>query len=322
MRFPLLHSASSLHLAAVRFSIPIALLLVFATVGGVWWSQTRHMDFLTPPSQAKLEEIRAKSEASIRWTDKVEFPVPVKVTPLPPVEPPQPKIDLGDLATALTLQNYAERTPQGSAQMIKLATALEEKGEYQRAWLAWERVLDLTKPDASQAAATISAVQHLRQTQPPWNSKPEAAVQLTLNISTGKKLAKALTPILETLAMDLNQASSGIVKIKPKLVPGKNNTSVKGPIAISLSGPDPKSTTTEVLAFTIDSPATLRNDVLKTIYQLIANHLARATAYTPLTDLADGQSPLDALHFRVTRLCWSEFAAALNTPAPAVPKNR
>ena len=305
----------------MRVPIPVVIFLVLAVVGGVWWGGTRDLDFITPPSQAQLEGIRVKIESSLPQTDRVDDAISVPVVapeppPPPPVEPPKPVIELGDLSHPPTLQDYATRSPEGSSHLIELATLLEEKAEFQRALLAWERVIDLTQPDESQAATAVSAIKRLRATQPDWNAKAETAIAISLRAGTAVKLAKTLTPVLEGVARDLERASSGIVKIKTTVTAGKISSTIKGPapIAIWLAGPDKKSVSTEVRSFTVDSPETLRDDVLKAVFQLVQSHLRRATAYTPPADLATGESPQDALNHRLTRLCWSEFATTLNLP--------
>jgi hypothetical protein len=231
-------------------------------------------------------------------------------------------VDLGDLTAPMTLQIYGEITPQGSTHLIELAMTLEEKSEPRRALLAWERVLDLTKPDETQAATAIAAIKRLRPTLPDWNLKPETAITITLHAGTGKKLAKTLTATLESVARDLERASAGIVKVKHAVTAGKTTSAGKEPVPVALwlTGPDKKSSSTETLSFTVGSPETLRQEVLKTVFLLIQNHLKSATAYTPPVALTDGEDPLDALKFRVTRLCWSEFAAAMNQ-ALKIPAN-
>ncbi len=310
----------------MRVPIPIVILLVLAVVGGIWWNNTRRMDFMTPPSAAELVEIRQKIESSLPQADQPENAIsapPVEKAPEPPpppVEPPKPKIDLGDLTTPPTLHNYGEITPLGSTHLIELAAALEEKGESQRALLAWERVIDLTKPDATQAATAIAAIKRLRPTLPDWNTKPEAAITIELHAGTGRTMAKTLTPILENIARDLETASAGIVKVKTKVTAGKNTPAKKPvPIALWLSGPGKKPASTEVLSFTLESPDTLRQEVMKTVFLLVRSHLGRATAYTPPAALTAGEDPQSALNFRITRLCWSEFAAALNPPQKKTP---
>lgn len=305
----------------MRVPIPVVIFLVLAVAGGAWWGNTRHMDFVTPPPETQLAEIRVKIESSLPQTDQVDDAISVPVAappppPPPPVEPPKPVVELGDLTIPPSLQDYGVRSPEGSAHLIELATLLEQKEEFQRALLAWERVIDLTHPDESQAATAVSAIKRLRPTLPDWNAKPETAITLSLRAGTAKKLAKTLTPILEGVARDLERASSGIVKIKTTVTAGKISSTTKGPVpvAIWLTGPQKKSVSTEVRSFTVDSPEALRDDILKAVFLLIQSHLGRATAYTPPAGLAAGESPQDALTFRITRLCWSEFATTLNLP--------
>ena len=318
----------------MRVPIPVVLFLILTVVGGAWWGNTRRVDFVTPPSEAKLAEIRVKVESSLPQTDQVDDAISAPVLPPPPppppIEPPKPIVELGDLTTPPSLQDYGVRSAEGSAHLIELATLLEEKSEFQRALLAWERVIDLTHPDESQAATAISAIKRLRPTLPPWNAKPETAITISLRAGTAKKLAKTLTPALEGVARDLERASSGIVKIKTSVTASQISRTTKGPapVAIWLAGPEKKSVSTEVRSFTVESPEALRDAILKTVFLLIQSHLGRSTAYTPPAGLAAGESPQDALNFRITRLCWSEFATTLNLPpkkaepAPNRPKIR
>jgi hypothetical protein len=309
----------------VRVPIPVVILLILIVCGGMWWKNTRHLDFMTPPSVARLEAVREKVKAELPPEEVPEIVVPPVVQepepPPPPPEPPKPVVNLGDMTTPPTLQQYGERVPQGAQHLIDLARALEEKGDFPRALLAWERVIDLAKPNAEQAATAISSVKRLRPTLPDWNSKPEAMISIVLYASTGKANVKALTPILAGVAKDLEAASSGIVKIKATVNAGKTSKPGKGPapIALWLAGSVKKQSSTEVLSFTAESPETLRAEILKTVFLLIQSQLMRTTAYTPIAALASGEDPQNALNFRVTRLCWSEFAAGLNLPPKKKP---
>ncbi|GAA5124875.1 hypothetical protein JIN84_13290 [Luteolibacter yonseiensis] len=309
----------------MRIPIPVVILLVITVCGGVWWKNTRHMDFMTPPSAAKLEEVRLRVEAELPPEEIAAVVPPVVVKepepPPPPPEPPKPEIDLGDLATPPILQQYGERVPQGTEHLIELANALEEKGDFPRALLAWERVIDLARPDAAQAAGAISSIRRLRPTLPEWNTTPEAMIPIILYASTGKTNVKTLTPVLTGIAHDLEAASSGIVKVKAVVNAGKTSKSGKGPapVALWLAGSVKKPSSTEVLSFTAKSPETLRAEILKTAFLLIQSQLVRTTAYTPIAALAEGEDPQSALNFRVTRLCWSEFAAGLNLPPKKQP---
>ncbi len=277
------------------------------------------MDFMKEPTAERLAEIRVKAGSSVTTPDdKSSASAQELETPPPPPEPPHREIDLGDLSHPPKLRDYAERAQQGAETLIILAGELEDKGEFQRALLAWERVLDCTKADSAQAEATIAAIHRLRPTLPDWPGPP---IQITLNAGTGKKLAKPLTTALETAARDLERASAGIVKVKAVVTPGKAASPAKGPVPVALwlAGTAKQSTSTDVLSFTVDGPEKLPEELMKAVFALLRARLVSGTTHTPPAPLAEGESALAALHDRVTRACWNEFAAGLNLPKKKKP---
>ncbi len=307
----------------MRVPIPVAILLVLTVVIGIWWGNTRHLDFMKPPSEATLAQIRVNIESSLPKQNEIDAATSLPVVeplpaPPPPAAPPKPPIDLGDLAAPPTLHEYGNLPSKGADYMIELATALEKKGEFQRGLLAWERVLDLTKPNEAQAAMAVSSIQRLRPTLPDWNTKPEAAVKIMLHAGTGRKLAKILTPILDDVARTLEISSSGIIKVKAKVTAGKTNTAANAstPVALWFAGPDKNSPSTEVLSFTVDSPEAIRSEIFRTVLLVIRGHLSRTTTYRLPSALGNGDDPQQALDSRVTRLSWNAFATSLNPPAP------
>jgi hypothetical protein len=279
------------------------------------------MDFTTPPPAAKLEQVRQRVQSTLPKVELEKSTPPVaiveKPAPPPPAPPkPKPIVDLGDFKAAPSLSEYTKNSVDGSDSAIELATQLEAKGEFKRALLAWERVIDLTKPDDRQAGVAIASIQRLRPTLPLWNEKPKLARPITLHASAGKKMAKSLLPILEEVARDLERASSGIIKVKVKVSAGRTNAPAQQatPVAIWLTGADSRSSSTTVRSFTVDSADALRPAILKNVFRITRSHLSRWTTFTAPADLNDAENPLDALSYRLTRLCWSEFAAALNPP--------
>ena len=307
----------------MRVPIPAVIFLIIAVIGGVWWHGTKDKDFLTPPSPAKLQEIQTRVESSFPQTDKVDDAISEPAVPIVPekpvvVEPPKPEIDLGDLNAAPTLTQYGERSPQGAVSLMELAAALEQKGQFQRALLAWERVIDLAKPDEAQTQTAVSAIKRLRPTLPDWNTDAAKKIQITLHAGTGKTMAKPLAPALEQAARDLEKAAAGMIKVTTEVTAGKSNAKGPTPVALWLTGSAKKPISTEVLSFTVQSPETLHPETLKTIFQLVRSYLAQSTSYTAPAALADQENPQDALNFRITRLCWNEFATALNLPPKKV----
>ncbi|MEX1049113.1 MAG: hypothetical protein WED15_06275 [Akkermansiaceae bacterium] len=298
--------------------IPVVIFLVLAVVGGVWFGKTRGFDFMSPPSEARLNEIRVKVESSFPQADQPEDAISVPTAaPEPPPEPVKvkPSFDLGDLGTPPTLAHFAERADLGADHLAELAKRLEAGGYFQRALLAWERVLDHTAPDAGQAADALRAIRRLRPTLPNWNTESAQAVSITIQAGTGRTVAQRLAPILEEVARELELASSGTVKVQTHVTAGRDLPgTTPSPVALWLGGPEKDSATTEVLSFTAKSPERLRQEVLNTLYLLLRGELDRSTDLTPPAELAADADPREALEFQVTRLGWKQFAETLNRP--------
>jgi hypothetical protein len=300
----------------------VVILLILTVVGGSWWFNTRNMDFLTPPSSTQLEKVRIKVESSLPQVDRVDDAIseppalPVPETPLPPILETKIPVEIGNLTEPVVLKSYADIAPRGSAYLAELAAALEEQSELRRALLVWERVLDVTHPDDTQTSAAITAIKRLRPPLPIWNSSPQDAIPVTLQASTSKKNIKSLVPVLDEVARDLERASSGIIKVKTIVLAGKSSTKARSPspIALWLSGPDPKSSRTAVYSFTVQPPKTLRQEILKSVFLLVCGQLGRQKIYSVPPPLLNQQDPLDALNSHITRLAWSEFATSVNLP--------
>lgn len=308
----------------VRVPIFIVLLLAITVVSSTWWVGTRGYDFLTPPSAETLAFARLQASKIGSVSSPNDLPVPSTPQdgqlPKPPVpeSPKEPEIKLGSLETAPGLEAYAVDSQQGAEHLVKLATALEAKGSFQRALLAWERVIDLGKADAETQLTAVSAVKRLRPTLPSWNIDPEGAIPLVLHAGTGPATAPTLKPLLEEAARLLGDASDGVVSVIPDIAIGKKAVDATGPapIAIWLSGSEKDAPSSEVLSFTVSDPAALRDQLFRTLYKLVSSQLSGKTAYTPPLTLQSTDDPIDGLTHRVTRLCWREMAVALNLVPP------
>jgi hypothetical protein len=309
----------------VRIPIPLVILLALSVIGGVWWINTHQMDFLTPPSQQEIAAIKARVEATAAQPERLGEPVkpPSLKNPDPSVtasatEQKAPGIELGDLDSPPTLEAYSDRALDGHQKLAELAALLETEGEFQRSLLAWERSIDLTKPDPAQTATAIAAIRRLRPTLPDWNSDPNAAIQIVLHAGTGQTLADALRPALEEAARELTNASAGILNVTSTLAVGKRATS-KGPtpVALWLSGPSKESASTDVLSFTVASNDVLKDEIYKTAFLLISSHIKRAGQYTPPPDPVNAETAVEALESNITRLSWREFGKSLNASPAA-----
>jgi hypothetical protein len=298
----------SRQLAAVRVPIPVVILLCLAVVGGFWWHGTRDTDFLKPPSEAELESIRNRVKAEIPRSDHAEEPTvpgrpPRASQPPPPAKKPP------------ILSEYADEAFHGSAHLIQLATELEANGEFQRALLAWERVLDSTTPDEPQMESAISAIKRLRPTLPDWNKEAATGIPVSLQAGTGEKSAPLIEPQLAALARDIEHASAGILRVTSTVNAGRdpeNSGDHPAPVALWLAGPNAESRSTDVLSFTLVTPENLPVDLRTTVYQLIRSHLATVPGPTTPPELREGTDAADALQSHITRFHWQQFGSLLN----------
>ncbi len=302
----------------------LVILLILTVIGGVWISNTRHVDFLSHPSREELEKTRVKVASSIPQADQVDDAIsapPAPAPPPPPIQAPEPTLKPADLTNPITLRSYGSLSPKGPDHLVTLATLLEEKGEKQRALLAWERVIDATWATPKQTTTAHAAIHRLRPNVPNWNPKPDLALLVTLHANTSRKFTKSLTPVLDEVARELERASSGIIEFKSKVTSGKTSASADRdtPIAIWFSGPDKKSPSTPVITFTADRDNRLNQEIEYAIYQLLRDHLGHIPNYARPVEVTAMADARNALHDFITRRGWNAFGTAMNPPPPPPP---
>jgi hypothetical protein len=305
----------------VRVPISVAILLCLSLVAGLWWHGTRGMDFMAPPSQAELESIRSTVQGSLRDAKVAHVAVssaaPARA-PIPPpdVLEPKPAIELGDLKTEPVIHEYTDLAGKGAEHLINLAVLLETEGEFQRSLLAWERVLDSGKPDATQTAAAVQAIKRLRPTLPDWNSDPARRIAVTLHAGTGRRTATTLKPVLESMAKEIEKASSGVLQVTAKITAGKDPRKVTGPAPVALwfGGAAEKSRSTEVLSFTVASNEKLADEVRKTAFEVVRGYVGKGLRHSQPPPLFEGETVSEALNSHITRMLWREMGTLLNHP--------
>jgi hypothetical protein len=305
----------------VRVPVYIVILLVVALVGGLWWQGTRKYDFVSPPDEATLAAVREEASrefASLKPAG-VDLPkIDIETPPSTAVAIVEPTFDPGDIETAPGLNSYAVESQQGAAYLVKLATALEQKGAFPRALLAWERVLDMGKAEPEFYRVALDSIKRLRPTLPPWNIDPEATLPIVIRAGTGPDAAEVVKPVLEAVARDITLYSGGILTVTTDLTVGKQvaGASATAPVAVWLSGPAKDSPATAVISFTLEHPKEAKSQILSSVYDLVRGYLRQKTAYVPLPDRPLDEDPAQAVQYRVTRLGWRELGTLLNTKTP------
>lgn len=296
----------------MRVPIYLVIPLCLVVVGGVWWTGTRDRDFLKPPSEEELAIIREKVIVPLPPADHPDDAD--EATEMPqqtesPVSPPAHPVD-----ALPNLADYRDLALKDAASLVELARQLETRRELRKSLLAWERVLDSTAPDEARALEALQAIKRLRAGLPEWNANAAAAVPITIHAGSGKTTAALLLPVLEAIARDLEQASSGILKVTSSVAVGQDIPEHQGPVPIALwlAGSDAGSPSTEVFAFTFGASENLHDEVVKTLFKLIRRHLGRAASLTVPEAITPVERPMELMQTHVTRLGWRELGAELN----------
>jgi hypothetical protein len=298
-----------------RVPIPVVILLALAAIGLPWWQGTRHMDFLTPPSEGTLARVRARAALAQQEKSNL-FSISRELKEKPAIESPiraAPAINPGDPASPAPLNAYAEHAAEGAAAFITLAVHLEEQGGNARALLAWERVLDVCRPDDTQRQAALSGVQRLRPVVAPWNIDPVAAKAIVIEATVPASVqADALEEILTKCAHELNRHSSGLLRFEPRVERPERKGQQAAILSLQLTAEGPGAASTGFLDFPLPAePDLLRREILTGTYKLVTSQLAATSDFTPPTPLGDNESPSAALETKITRLAWSEFGKSL-----------
>lgn len=299
-------------------TIPSSLFVVLI----VWWMSTRHIDFLTPPSDIKLEEIRKRTIASLPISRTQPAIIAIATPTLPNIEQSasdpsivfQGTMSIGDLSPPKNLDTYSELAPDGAAKLLRLAIELEKQNALRRSLLAYERVLDLTQATPQQIYLALHNIRRISPTLPAWNQNPKVAHPIVIHIGTGQKFAKILPDIMENITQEVQRSSSGLIQCSVELNIGESIrvNDAPTPVALWLTSGDKRNPSTDVLSFTSNNPDTLRKDLLKTIFNLIRGQLAKSTSYNPAPEAVDDAEI--ALSSNITRLLWNEFGKTLNPP--------
>lgn len=306
----------------MRLSIPIVIASCLLVISLTWWIGTRDKDFMMPPTEAKLAEIRAGVEQSMPATDQprdsVSAPSRKLITSLgynPDRKHPMPIISKRDLESRPKLDDYSKDSNKGAGYLAELAKLLEMNHEYERASLAYERVLDSSNADEELAKQAQDSILKLRKKTPAWNSNPNNSITITLHVGTGANTAALIEPELIKTCAEIKSVSGGILELKLNLIAGENNNSNgSAPVALWITGVKEDSNSTEIQSFSVNSVENVKLDAASTIYQLTRGHLTRhSKSLTPPRALSESPTMAE-IRSQMTRLHWQSFGKSLNSP--------
>ncbi|YCM44238.1 hypothetical protein V2O64_23300 [Verrucomicrobiaceae bacterium 227] len=282
-----------------------------------WHLRTRDINFLTPKgAELPPEDFGTDLAAGSASLQPPIVQGPKPDNPIVPVveEPEIPEIteaDLGDLESSPGLDTYREFARKNDPTRLSLlSSTLQTRGEFQRALLALERIIDSGKATPEELIETALGIAALTPTLPKWNIDPTSEVQLTLEIGIPRALDDAIKDATLELATLIRKHSGNQIDVIPKVNSTESDVPVENPsIALwfSTTGDQPISSAVLTMKPSGDQ-SELLNELSLAVFQTIRSHLEKE-GYAPPPPLeATGQ---DLLTLQITRLMWRDFARSL-----------
>lgn len=309
----------------MRIHWAFVVLAVIGTILLTWYLRTKNMDFLTP-SGVEIAETENTSDfidlsvvlqPEIKDQPKIDSIIqqpkdPDKITP--------PKIkeitesELGDLASSPGLAAYRDFARRESPdRLFELSSALRARGEFQRALLAFERVIDTSKADPNSRAEAAQGIAALNKNLPNWNIDPSNEIILNLHLGTADRLSDHLQEVLQEVAIRIRKSSGDQLNIIPTVNSSDNpDASTNNPIALwlSASGDNPTSSAVITLRLTRNDEEHLE-EISLAVFKAIRSHLIDL-GYPPASE--DLKRRENYLSRQITRLMWRDFAQSLHQP--------
>lgn len=306
----------------MRIHWAFVVLAVIGTILLTWYLRTKDMDFLTP-SGAEI----TKSEEAPDFVDpSVALQPEIKDQPningeigLPEapdsINPPAIKeitdAELGDLGSSPGLTAYRDFARSEPAdRLFELSSTLRARGEFQRALLAFERVIDTSDTDPKSRTEAAQGIAALLKNLPSWNVDPENEVVLNLHLGTARKPTDSLKKSLLEVAIVIRDASGDQLDIIPTINSSDNPEAPEdSPIALWLSTPgdEPASSAVITLRLSKDENDHL-SEISLAVFKAIRSHLTQQ-GYPPVPETLEEKQ--DYLSRQVTRLMWRDFARSL-----------
>lgn len=284
-----------------------------------WHMLTKHMDFMTPTNAALPPEDFGDDlavGAPVMQPKIVEGP---KIDlPAQPVEPEEPIVseisdeDLGDLESAPGLDEYRSFARNNPAlRLLDLSSTLQARGDFQRALIALERVVDTSeKPSPEELSQATAGISSLAPTLPRWSVDPETETELTLLISGSKGASNTLKAAALDVATLIRKHSGDQLQIIPivERLRGSSATTDTTSLAISFQREISKETTSTATLMMRGGGEDEGNDYIKAVFRSVRGHLA-GLGY-PFTEGFNIPAK-DLLTQHITRLMWRDFAESL-----------
>ena len=315
----------------MRIHWAYVVLTVIGTMLLTWHLRTKEMDFLTPsgeslPPQEDYEEfINTLADIQPEIKDQPDVNGKIEQPENPDLvdrsTPPEiSEDDLGDLAASPGLTTYRTFARENSPDhLFELSSILRARGEFQRALLAFERVIDTCDPGPEALSEAAGGIAALTSNLPRWNIDPTAQTPLNLHLSTASKASDALKKAILKVALTIHESSGDQLEIIPMITSrGKKETSENPSIALWLATTEDKPSSSPVITIRL-SPGETDHfpEIALAVFNAIRSHLTQQGYPKPSESKASGQ---ELLSQQMTRLMWQDFAQSLYSQKQKLPE--
>lgn len=293
---------------------------MIGTILLTWHFRTRKLDFMTPrgvslnsenspesfradpiPIQPEIEEDSESSEV-LGNPEKTEEAIIPEITDL----------DLGDLESSPGLDSYQKfGTVNTPDRLFELSSALRARGQFERALLAFERIIDTVNADPAALKEAAQGIRTLAPTLPRWSIDPSSEINLVLHLGTAQNPSDQLKSALLEVATLIRESSSHQLAVTPKITTSNRGPAVlDSPLTLWIGTSEKKGTVTPVMTLrTSDDPGQAIADISFAVFQTVRNQLSELS-YPPAPSLQE--SGQDLLSTYITRLMWRDFAQTLS----------
>ena len=275
------------------------------------------MDFMTPTAEELPPEDFGDNLAGGAPVMQPKIKDGPKINlPLQPTEDELPIIaeitdeDLGDLESAPGLAEYRDFARKNSPeQLLALSSTLQARGDFQRALLSLERVIDTCQTSSAELKQASSEIAALSPTLPRWNVDPSSETEIVLNFGSTKNNSEKVKEAALEIATLIRKHSGDQLEITPKVEVRAAPEGIENPpIALWISGPEKDQGQTGLFSVRV-TENDLTEALISGTFSSIRGYLVNL-GY-PFQDQLQDHKPRELLAHHITRLMWRDLATAL-----------
>lgn len=310
----------------MRIPYYIVIFSVIFTTLVIWHLRTKKMDFMTPkntllPSEDFGDDLATGApvmQPKITEGPKIDLTAQSK-EPEESIVTEITEEDLGDLQSSPGLSEYRPFARKHEpARLLALSSMLQARGDFQRALIALERIIDTAQnPNPDELKQAAQGIASLAPTLPRWSVDPTTETELTLLISTSGKASDSIKNAALEVATLIRKHSGDQLQIVPKILKTPTaRSSAEGntapPLTIAFQREEFKPPVSTPVLTLRAGGENEQDDFFKAVFRLVRGHLASLDY--PFPENFDTPAN-ELLSLQITRLMWRDFAASL-APAP------